>query len=86
MTGGNLVIQAKQREHNGRDYTSARIITKGKQNFKFGRIDVRAKLPKGKGMWPAIWMLGADDRPEQLAQLRRNRHHGAARQPAQASF
>lgn len=58
MSGGNLVIQAKQTGPNS--YTSARLITKGKQNFQYGRIDVRAKLPKGKGVWPAIWMLGSD--------------------------
>ena len=58
MSGGNLVIQAKQTGPNA--YTSGRIITKGKQNFQYGRIDVRAKLPKGKGVWPAIWMLGSD--------------------------
>ncbi|RSK37601.1 glycoside hydrolase family 16 protein [Hymenobacter metallilatus] len=58
MSGGNLVIQAKQTGNNA--YTSGRLITKGKQSFQYGRIDVRAKLPKGKGVWPAIWMLGAD--------------------------
>ncbi|MEM7369451.1 MAG: glycoside hydrolase family 16 protein [Bacteroidota bacterium] len=40
------------------DYQSARVQTKGKKEFKFGRIDIRAKLPKGQGIWPAIWMLG----------------------------
>ena len=39
-------------------YNSARIQTKGKKEVKFGRIDIRAKLPKGQGIWPAIWMLG----------------------------
>ena len=61
VTGGNLVITAKKQAYNGRDYTSARIITKGKQDFVFGRIDTRAKLPKGQGLWPAIWMLGSND-------------------------
>ncbi|MBC6612660.1 glycoside hydrolase family 16 protein [Hymenobacter sp. BT507] len=60
VSGGNLVIEAKKQSKEGRDYTSARLITKGKQSFTFGRIDVRAKLPKGQGMWPAIWMLGSD--------------------------
>ena len=60
VTGGNLVIQANKQSQGGRDYTSARLLTKGKQNFGFGRLDVRAKLPKGQGLWPAIWMLGAD--------------------------
>ena len=39
-------------------YTSARINTKGLASWKYGRIEVRAKLPKGVGLWPAIWMLG----------------------------
>ena len=61
VTGGNLNITAIKENYNGRTYTSGRIITKGKKEFTFGRLDVRAKLPKGKGMWPAIWMLGAND-------------------------
>jgi beta-glucanase (GH16 family) len=60
VTGGNLTIQAKLQSQGGRSYTSARLLTKGKQSFNFGRVDVRAKLPQGKGIWPAIWMLGAD--------------------------
>jgi beta-glucanase (GH16 family) len=57
---GNLVIQARRQQSGNNAYTSGRLITKGKQNFRFGRIDVRAKVPKGKGIWPAIWLLGAD--------------------------
>jgi len=60
VSSGNLFIQAKQQAQGGRNYTSARMVTKGKQNFNFGRVDVRAKLPQGKGIWPAIWMLGSD--------------------------
>lgn len=41
-------------------YTSACLITKGKFKWTYGKIEVRAKLPKGKGVWPAIWTLGAD--------------------------
>jgi len=54
VSGGNLVIQARQQKQDNRDYTSARLLTKGKQSFAFGRLDVRAKLPKGQGLWPAI--------------------------------
>lgn len=57
QNGGNLVIQAVK---SGSSYTSGRILTKGKQSFQYGRYDVRAKLPKGQGIWPAIWMLGSD--------------------------
>ena len=60
VSNGSLVIQAKQQSSNGFSYTSARLLTKGKQSFKFGRLDVRAKLPRGQGLWPAIWMLGSD--------------------------
>jgi len=48
----------KSREYT--DYTSASVITKGKAQWQYGRIEVRAKLPGGRGMWPAIWMLGED--------------------------
>ena len=44
----------------GAKYTSGRIITKGKREFTYGRIDIRAKLPVGQGIWPALWMLGSN--------------------------
>ena len=40
-----------------KEYTSARMVTRGKAAWKYGRIEVRAKLPGGQGVWPAIWML-----------------------------
>jgi beta-glucanase (GH16 family) len=55
---GFLVITAREEPFGGRDYTSARIVTRGLQDFRFGRIDIRAKLPRGQGMWPAVRMLG----------------------------
>lgn len=45
------------------EYTSARIKTEGLASWQYGRIEVRAKLPKGRGMWPAFWML-SDDKKE----------------------
>lgn len=42
------------------DYTSASINTKDKFEFRYGRVEIRAKVPKGQGLWPAIWMLGAN--------------------------
>lgn len=57
---GNLVITAKAESTNGFDYSSSRITTKGNFEFTYGRVDVRAQLPSGGGVWPAIWMLGAD--------------------------
>ncbi len=58
IQNGKLVIEAKEESFGGRDYTSARLITKGKQFFKYGRIEARMKLPYGQGLWPAFWMLG----------------------------
>ncbi len=55
---GNLIIEARPEVYNGNQYTSARMITKNKQVFKYGRVDIRAKLPSTKGIWPALWMLG----------------------------
>jgi beta-glucanase (GH16 family) len=57
---GNLVITARKEAFSGSNYTSSRMITKGKREFKYGRIDIRAALPKGQGIWPALWMLGAN--------------------------
>jgi beta-glucanase (GH16 family) len=55
ISGGRLIIDAIKR--NGA-WTSARIKTHGKLNFKYGRIEFRAKLPRGSGTWPALWLLG----------------------------
>jgi beta-glucanase (GH16 family) len=57
---GYLVITAKEENRNGSSYSSSRIVTENKQEFKFGRIDIRAVLPVGQGIWPALWMLGAN--------------------------
>ncbi|NGP75320.1 glycoside hydrolase family 16 protein [Balneolaceae bacterium YR4-1] len=57
VENGNLIIDALK--ENG-EWTSARIKTQGKQNFRYVTVKVRAKLPQGSGTWPAIWMLGSD--------------------------
>ena len=61
---GLLVIQARKEKFVGpegaRDYTSARLRTLNKGDWKYGRFDIRAKLPRGQGLWPAIWMLPTD--------------------------
>ena len=54
---GNLHIVAREEDYRFRDYTSARIWTVASMTMTYGRIDVRAKLPQGQGLWPAIWML-----------------------------
>lgn len=58
---GSLHITAKKEHHEGSEYTSARLLTKNKFSFTYGKVVARAKLPFGKGTWPAIWMLGAND-------------------------
>ncbi|HVZ57230.1 MAG TPA: glycoside hydrolase family 16 protein [Chitinophagaceae bacterium] len=56
---GLLTIEARKEDYQGMHYTSARLVTKGKADWQYGKIEVRAKLPKGRGTWPAIWMLGS---------------------------
>jgi len=55
---GKLVITSRKENYKDGNYTSASLKTEGKKLFKYGRIEVRAQLPTGRGMWPAIWMLG----------------------------
>lgn len=57
LKDGNLVITATK---DSTKYYSGRITTKGKVEFKYGTLEVKAKLPQGHGLWPAIWMLGSD--------------------------
>ena len=60
IEGGQLVIEARQENSGGRKYTSARLLTQGKWAWTYGRIEARIKLPRGPGIWPAFWMLGAN--------------------------
>lgn len=60
---GNLVITAIEESFEGSPYTSARIITRDKQEFQYGRIEARLKTPFSQGLWPAFWMLGSDLEP-----------------------
>ena len=57
---GNLVIEARKESVDNSNYTSSRIITRGKKSFKYGRVDIRAVMPEGQGIWPALWMLGSN--------------------------
>ncbi len=59
IVDGHLVIEARE-ETVGAPYTSSRMITKDKFDFKYGRVDIRAALPTGQGVWPALWMLGSN--------------------------
>jgi beta-glucanase (GH16 family) len=58
VENGVLKIKAIKENYNGSPYTSARLLSKGKFAFKYGKVEVSAKLPAGVGTWPAIWMLG----------------------------
>ena len=58
LEDGMLIISAKKGSNS--NYTSTRIKTKGKQEFQYGRIEARVKVPSGAGMWPAFWALGND--------------------------
>jgi len=60
LSNGNLIIEARKESISGFNYSSGRMTTQNKKAFKFGRIDIRAKLPVAKGMWPALWMLGSN--------------------------
>jgi len=60
VENGKLIIEARAEDYKGNHYTSARLLTRGRQSFTYGRVEVRAKLPSALGTWPAIWMLGAN--------------------------
>ena len=57
---GLLKITALKESFNGANYTSTRLLTQGKYEFTYGRLEVKAKLPGSGGTWPAIWMLGSN--------------------------
>jgi len=57
---GVLTITAREENISGYNYSSARITTQNKFDFKYGRIEARMKLPYGQGLWPAFWMLGTN--------------------------
>ena len=67
VEGGRLIIEARKEswtspvDNETKEYTSARLRTKGKGDWTYGKIEVSAKLPGGKGSWPAIWMLSSDE-------------------------
>ncbi len=57
---GKLIIRARKESYQGKSYTSARLISKNKGDWLYGRFEIKAKLPGGRGSWPAIWMLPTD--------------------------
>jgi beta-glucanase (GH16 family) len=67
VAGGRLIITATAErladkpDHGGQDYASTKLFTKGIADWRYGFFEIRAKLPCGRGIWPAIWMLASDD-------------------------
>ena len=57
VENGKLILTVRKEDYQGTKYTSARLVTRGKASWTYGWFEVRAKLPAGRGTWPAIWML-----------------------------
>ena len=57
VENGKLIIEARREDMEGKEVTSARLRTRGMGDWQYGRIEARARLPKGLGVWPAIWMM-----------------------------
>lgn len=60
VEGGNLILEARRDWFEGIEYSSARLVTRNKGDWTYGRIEVKAQIPLGQGLWPAIWMLPTD--------------------------
>ncbi|MFW5820361.1 MAG: glycoside hydrolase family 16 protein [Bacteroidota bacterium] len=58
---GKLVIRALEEEFGNRNYTSAKIITRGIADWSYGRVEAKIRLPQGQGMWPAFWVMPAEN-------------------------
>jgi len=61
LEDGKLVITARRQSESGYAYTSARLHTRDRFAFRYGRIEARIRLPAGQGLWPAFWLLPQDD-------------------------
>lgn len=62
VENGNLIIQAIKEKSGKLNYSSARLVSKGKGDFLYGKVEISAKLPQGRGTWPAGWMLASDNK------------------------
>ena len=62
VSEGKLTIQARKEDVGGRAYTSSRIRTANKKDFLYGKVDILAKMPPGRGTWAALWMMPTDSR------------------------
>jgi len=61
VSDGNLILTTREESYAGYNYTSGKVHTRDKQYFLYGRIEIRAKIPTGGGMWPAFWMMPQAD-------------------------
>ena len=61
IENGHLIIEAHKEPWEGAKYTSARMVSQGKGEWQYGRVEVKAKIPSGLGTWPAIWMLATNE-------------------------
>ncbi len=66
VNNGILIITARKEDFQGSAYTSARLITRGKFEQTYGRFEARIRVPYGQGMWPAFWMLGVPESPNEI--------------------
>jgi beta-glucanase (GH16 family) len=60
IENGQLVIETRRESYGGKDYTSARLLTKARGAWTYGRIEARIEIPRGQGIWPAFWTLGTN--------------------------
>lgn len=60
VSGGSLIIEARDQQFGSNSHTSGKIITKGLFEVEYGKIEARIKVPLGQGIWPAFWMLGSN--------------------------
>jgi len=61
VENGHLIIEVKKETSGKQNYSSARLVSKGKGDFLYGKFEIKARLPKGRGTWPAIWMLASEN-------------------------
>ena len=81
---GNLEIEARKEDYENCHYTSARIMSKSKKTFTYGRMESRIKFPGGKGTWPAFWMMGNSGAWPSCGEIDIIEHVGSI--PTRASF
>ncbi|HEU4850830.1 MAG TPA: glycoside hydrolase family 16 protein [Telluria sp.] len=92
VADGKLLITARREtlsdapDFGGQPYTSARLFTRGRYEFTYGYVEVRARLPCGLGTWPAIWMLGSEGKWPERGEIDIMEHVGKKKGEVLASF